>query len=83
MGMSLEVTEEMIVRQPPEAQAVIRLLLGQIAELKAAIAGLKKTLQNSSLPPSAQHPHAKSAASKPKSSKPRGGQPPMPSGRRS
>ncbi|MEZ5941340.1 MAG: IS66 family transposase zinc-finger binding domain-containing protein [Planctomycetaceae bacterium] len=57
--MSLEITEELIARQPPEAQAIIRLLLAQIAELRAELAALKKTPENSSLPPSAQHPHAK------------------------
>jgi hypothetical protein len=60
--MSLEISEETIARQPPEAQAIIRLLLAKIAELEARIEQLErgqKTPQNSSLPPSAQHPHAK------------------------
>jgi hypothetical protein len=73
--MSLEITEDLIARQSPEAQAIIRLLLAQIAELKAEIAGLRKTPQNSSLPPSTQHPHAKYVSPKPKSKKNRGGQP--------
>jgi transposase len=62
----------MIARQPPEAQAIIRLLLAKIAELEAR---LNKTPQNSSLPPSSQHPHAKTHPPKAKSKKPRGGQP--------
>jgi hypothetical protein len=33
-GMSLEITEELIARQPPEAQAIIRALLAQIQELQ-------------------------------------------------
>ncbi len=70
--MSLEVSEELIARQSPEAQAIIRLLLAKIAELEAR---LPKTPQNSSLPPSTQHPHAKPTAKKPKSKKKRGGQP--------
>jgi transposase len=75
-GMSLnQITDELIARQSAEAQAIIRLLLAQIAELKSEIAGLKKTPQNSSLPPSTQHPHAKFATPKPKSKKKRGGQP--------
>jgi len=74
------VTEEIIARQPPEAQAIIRLLLARIAELEARIEELErqvkgKTPQNSSLPPSTQHPHAKPAPRKPKSKKKRGGQP--------
>jgi transposase len=76
------ITEELIARQSPEAQAIIRLLIahigelkGEITELKAEIARLKKTPQNSSLPPSSQHPHAKPAPLKPKSKKRRGGQP--------
>ena len=54
--MSREITEDLIARQPPEAQAIIRLLLDRLAELEAR---LGKSPQNSSLPPSAQHPHAK------------------------
>ena len=54
--MSREITEDLIARQPPEAQAIIRLLLDRLAELEAR---LGKSPQNSSLPPSTQHPHAK------------------------
>jgi transposase len=73
-------TEEVIARQPPEAQAIIRLLLARIAALEAELDELRrrgkgKTPQNSSLPPSTQHPHAKPAARKRKSKKKRGGQP--------
>lgn len=80
--MPPEFTEEWLVKQSPEVQAMIRFLLAQIAalkaanaELKAEIARLKKTPQNSSLPPSSQHPHAKPAPPPPKSKKRRGGQP--------
>ena len=78
--MSLNVAEEIIARQPPEAQAIIRALLAEIAELKARIEELErqakgKTPQNSSLPPSTQHPHARPQPPKRKSKKKRGGQP--------
>jgi transposase len=66
------VPEELIARQSPEAQAIIRLLLAKIAELESR---LNKTPQNSSLPPSSQHPHAKPPTRKPKSKRKRGGQP--------
>ena len=70
--MSLEITEDLIARQPPEAQAIIRILLGKIAELEAR---LNKTPENSSRPPSTQHPHAKLAQSKRSNAKrKRGGQ---------
>lgn len=73
--MSLDqITEGLIARQTPEAQAIIRLLLAQIAGLRVEVARLKKTPQNSSLPPSTQHPHAKPPR-KPKSKKKQGGQP--------
>jgi len=72
--------EEVIARQPPEAQAIIRLLLAKIVELQARIEELErqgkgKTPQNSSLPPSTQHPHARPQPPKRKSKKKRGGQP--------
>ena len=74
------ITEETIARQPPEAQAVIRALLADNAELKARIEALErqgkgKTPQNSSLPPSSQHPHARPQPPRRKSKKKRGGQP--------
>jgi len=80
MRMEAAVTEEIIVRQSPEAQAIIRLLLAKIAELQARIEELQrqgkgKTPQNSSLPPSTQHPHARPQPPKRKSKKKRGGQP--------
>jgi len=78
--MLLGITEEIIARQPPEAQAIIRALLAEIAELKARIEELErqakgKTPQNSSLPPSTQHPHARPQPPRRKSKKKRGGQP--------
>ena len=64
--MSLDITEELIARQSPEAQTIIRLLLAhiaeqdrRIAELEAEVRRLLNTPQNSSLPPGTQHPHAK------------------------
>ena len=69
--MALEITEELIARQPPEAQAIIRALLAKIEELESRF---NKTPQNSSLPPSTQHPHAKPPSRKAKSRKKRGGQ---------
>ena len=64
--------EDLIARQPPEAQAIIRSLLAKISELEAR---LNKSPRNSSLPPSIVHPHAKSAPPKQKSGKKPGGQP--------
>ena len=71
--MSSDVTEKLIAQQSPEAQAIIRLLLAEIQELKSQL--LKLTPQNSSLPPSSQHPHAKPNTPKSKSPLKRGGQP--------
>jgi transposase len=72
------VTEDMIARQPPEAQAIIRLLLARIAELGARVseleARLNRTPRNSSLPPSSQHPHAKPAPQKKPNGRKPGGQ---------
>jgi transposase len=73
------VTEDLIARQPPEAQAIIRLLLARIEVLDARVseleARLNKTPRNSSLPPSTEHPHAKPVPQREKSGKKRGGQP--------
>jgi len=71
-GMPLEVTEELIARQPPEAQAIIRALLAKIQELQDR---LKQSPRNSSSPPSSEHPHAKPPRRKPRATRPPGGQP--------
>jgi transposase len=71
-GMSLEITEELIARQPPEAQAIIRALLAKIHELEGR---LNQSPRNSSLPPSTEHPHAKPARQPSPAKRQRGGQP--------
>ena len=70
--MSLEVTEELIARQTPEAQAIIRALLAKIQDLQDR---LNQSPRNSSLPPSSEHPHAKPPRRKPRATRPSGGQP--------
>lgn len=77
--MEIVVTDTMLATWPPEAQATVRLLLNQVAELKAEVAELKARLAkdstNSSLPPSAMHPHAKPSQQSIRKAKRRGGQP--------
>lgn len=79
------VTEEVIARQPPEAQAIIRALRAQVVALTEQVAVLTrrvaeleerlgKSPRNSSLPPSSRHPHAKPPTGKPKSNRKPGGQ---------
>jgi transposase len=84
MSQAPLVTEDVIARQTPEAQAILRLLLARIAEqdlriaaLEAEAAALKKTPRNSSLPPSSEHPHAKPPRDQKQNGprKKRGGQP--------
>jgi transposase len=77
--METVITDESIARQPPEAQAIIRVLLAKIAKMEVEVEELRQQVQsknpkNSSLPPSTQHPHAKPASRKRKSKKKRGGQ---------
>jgi transposase len=82
MSQAALVTEDVLARQPPEAQAIIRALLvrleeqdQRIAALEAELAAAKKTPRNSSLPPSSEHPHAKPPREQPKGPKQPGGQP--------
>ena len=69
--MTLEITDDLIARQPPEAQAIIRALLAKIDELQAR---LNQSPRNSSRPPSTEHPHAKPRR-KAKGTRKPGGQP--------
>jgi transposase len=73
------ITPEQLAGLPSEIRALVRAIIEhyerQLAELKAELAGARKTPQNSSLPPSSQHPHAKPSAVKPRSHKKPGGQP--------
>jgi len=73
------VTPEQIAALPPEFRALLQAVIEhyeqRIAALEAEVAALKKSPQNSSLPPSTQHPHAKPVKPQSKSHKKRGGQP--------
>jgi transposase len=69
--MALEITEDLIARQTPEAQALIRLLLARIQELEER---LNQSPRNSSLPPSSEHPHAKPPRPKSRAKRKPGGQ---------
>ena len=71
IGMSLDVTDELIARQTPEAQAIIRLLLAKLHDLEAR---LNQDSSNSSKPPSSDPPSAKPAPPKPPTGKKKGGQ---------
>src|SRR4029079_4047820 len=86
LGMGIVVTDQMMASWPPDAQAVVRLLLARNAQLEARVAEiearvaelearLNKNSQNSSLPPSATHPHAKPPSKKLRSGRKRRGQP--------
>ena len=69
--MALEITEELIARQAPEAQTIIRLLLARIQELEER---LNQSPRSSSLPPSSEHPHAKPSRPTPGAKRKPGGQ---------
>ena len=80
------ITREQLEALPPEIQTLVLTIINyyeqqlahqqqQIAALETQIAALKKTPQNSSLPPSTEHPHAKLQAERKKSKRKRGGQP--------
>lgn len=73
------ITPEQLAALPPEIRALVRAIIDyyeqQLAKLRAELAGVRKTPQNSSLPPSSQHPHAKPPVAKPRSNKKSGGQP--------
>ena len=79
------VPEEVIARQSPEAQQIIRGLLAYIASLTERLTQVQSSLEqlqqraganpeNSSVPPSSVHPHAKPAAKLPKGQRKPGGQ---------
>lgn len=81
-GMS-QIPEELAAEMSPAVQAFVAALLKRIEDLEAEVhclrdelQSLRKTPQNSSLPPSSQHPHAKPPpAKKSRSKRKRGGQP--------
>lgn len=75
----MPISPEQLAALPPDFRALLEAVIDhyerRIAALEAELAGLRKTPQNSSLPPSTQHPHAKPVKAKPLANKKRGGQP--------
>ena len=85
--MDESLTDEVIARQTPEAQAIIRSLLAVIQRQQATINALTARVReleaklgqnppsplNSSVPPSTEHPHAKSLPSRGSTKRRRGG----------
>lgn len=83
--MQRTLSEDLIARQPPEAQRIIRDLLAHIASLTERLGQVQAALeqlqqrpganpQNSSVPPSSVHPHARPAPKRPKGRRKPGGQ---------
>ena len=79
------VSEEVIARQSPEAQQIIRGLLAHIASLTERLGQVQAALeqlrqrpganpQNSSVPPSSVHPHARPTPKKPRGKRKPGAQ---------
>ena len=72
---------------PPEFRALLQRVIDhyerRVATLEAELRAVRKTPQNSSLPPSSQHPHAKPVPSASSATKKRGGQPGHPKHERS
>ena len=56
MARKSEIPEKLAAEMTPAVRAFVESLLARIDELESQV---KKTPQNSSLPPSTQHPHAK------------------------
>lgn len=75
---SCPISPEQLAAFPRETRdviaAIIRHYEERIARLEAELNTLRKTPQNSSVPPSTQHPHAKVVKPKPRSPRKRGGQ---------
>jgi transposase len=73
------ISAEEMTALPLEFQALLRRIIDhyerRIATLEAELQTVRKTPQNSSLPPSSQHPHGKPSVPQSKSKKNRGGQP--------
>jgi transposase len=80
-AMPPPIQAEEMAALPPEFQALLQRVIdhyeGRIAAFEAELQAIRKTPQNSSLPPSSQHPHAKPPARQPgsKEKRKRGGQP--------
>lgn len=76
---SSPISPEQLAALPSDVRVVIEAIVGhyerRVAELEAELRRLRKSPQNSSLPPSTQHPHAKPVKPTSKSKKKRGGQP--------
>jgi hypothetical protein len=54
--MSLQITEEQISKWPPDAQAVVRLLMAEVAELKRRLAEYEGPEDTAKLLPAAEQP---------------------------
>lgn len=65
---------ELEAEMTPAVREFVLSLLAKIDELNSEIDRLKKTPQNSSVPPSTEHPHKKPPSKKKKSGRKRGGQ---------
>jgi transposase len=75
MAETSQISPELAAEMTPAVRAFVDALLKRIDDLQSELNSLRKTPQNSSLPPSSQHPHARPAPVKKNSQRNRGGQP--------